>query len=174
MHLKLNIMTRLVIILYRDLFERGCTIRGRLRTRVLHPRLLKRLVRFRSAALLDEVLARAEARRRPRTARPRLAVRVAVHHVDALEREVRGLIEEEVDDDRAGEVARGEDEPVPEGDRLDDEGREEREEEVPEPVARRRQRGLPGARAGRERLTDEDPDTSVVEERLLSMMTIAL
>ena len=131
-------------------------------------------MRFRSAALLDEVLARAEARRRPRTTRPWLAVRVAVHHVDALEREVRGLVEEEVDNNRAGEVARGEDEPVPEGDRLDDEGREEREEEVPEPVARRRERGLPGARACRERLADEDPDASVVEERLLSMVPIAL
>ena len=90
-------------------------------------------MRLRRASLLHKVPTRRESLRGPVAGRPRLAVRVAVHHVDALEAEVAGLVEEEVDDDGAGEVARGEDEAVAVLDRLRDEGREEREEEVPEP-----------------------------------------
>ena len=120
---------------------------------------------LRLAAGLDEILAACEALGRPAGRVPWLAVRVAVHHVDALEREVRGLIEEEVDDDRAGEVARGEDEAVAVADRLGDEGREEREEEVPRPVARRRERRLARTYACRERLADQDPDAAVWSAR---------
>lgn len=116
---------------------------------------------LRGAALLDEILAGLEARGRPGARRPRLARRVAVHHVDALQRQVRGLVQEEVDDDRAGEVARREDEPVAVLDRGDDEGGEEREEEVPQPVARGGERSLAGARARGEGFTDENPDTPV-------------
>ena len=80
------------------------------------------------------------------------------HHVDALERQIRGLVQEEVHDHRTGEVARREDEPVAELDRADDERREEREEEVPQPVGRGCERGLACARARWERLADQDPD----------------
>ena len=128
---------------------------------MLEPALLKRFVVFRRAALHDEVLARAVPGGGPGARRPRLAGGVAVHHVDGLEGEVRGLVEEEVDDDRAGEVARGEDEAVAVADRLGDEGREEREEEVPRPVARRRERRLASTYACRERLADQDPDAAV-------------
>lgn len=135
-------------------------------TRLLIPRLLagarlERLVHLRRARLLDEVLAGAKPCGRPRARCPRLAGRVAVHHVDALEREVRGLVQEEVDDHRAREVARREHEPVSVVDRARDERREEREEEVPQPVARGRERGLTGTGARREGLADEDPDTAV-------------
>ena len=132
-----------------------------LQTRLLPSTRLQRLMRLRRATLLHQLLARREPLGRPRARVPRLARRVAVHHVDALEREVRGLVEEEVDDDRAREVAPGEDEAVAVVDRVGDEGREEGEEEVPEPVARGGECGLARARAGREGLADEDPDAPV-------------
>lgn len=52
------------------------------------------------------------------------------HQVNVLERHARRLVQEEPHDDRAEEVARGEHEAVAELDGGDDEGREEREEEV--------------------------------------------
>ena len=149
---------------------RGRRRRTRLGTpallRVLEPRLLartrlQRLMRLRRATLLDKLLARREPLGRPRARVPRLARRVAVHHVHALERQLRALVQEEVHDHRARQVARGEHEPVPVPDRARDERREEREEEVPQPVARRRERALARARARRERLADEDPDAAV-------------
>ena len=107
-----------------------------------------------------ELLAGREALGRPRARRPRLARRVAVHLIDLLEREVRGFVQEEVHDDSTGEVARGEDEAVSVLDGFDDEGREEREEEVPKPIGCRRECGLASASACREGLADEDPDTT--------------
>lgn len=52
------------------------------------------------------------------------------HQVNVLERHAGRLVQEEPDDDRAEEVARGEHEAVAELDGGDDERREEREEEV--------------------------------------------
>ena len=90
-------------------------------------------MRLRRPRLLHQILPIRIPRRRPRPRRPRLARRVVVHLVDALEAELGRLVEEEEDDDGAGEVARREDEAVAEIDRAGDEWREEGKEEVPEP-----------------------------------------
>ena len=119
-----------------------------------------RPVLFRRPPRLHKLLPRREALGRPIARVPGLALRVAIHDVDVLEREVRRLVQEQVHDDRAREVACREDETVAVLDGLHDERREEREQEVPQPVRRRRERGLARTRARWERLADEDPDTA--------------
>ena len=81
------------------------------------------------------------------------------HHIDMLKRKVGGLVEEEVHNDRTGQVARCEDKAVPELDILDDERGEECEEEVPYPVRARSEGRLIRPCTRRERLARENPDT---------------
>jgi len=81
-----------------------------------------------------------------------------VHGVDLLERTVLGLDDEE--EDEAGEEQAGatEDETVPVVDVVDDEGGEEGDEEVPQPVGRGGQGHAGGTVAGGVQLGDDGPD----------------
>lgn len=79
------------------------------------------------------------------------------YHLDSLERETRALVQEEVDNETTHKITGGEDKTVAELDGLGDERREEREQEVPQPVASSRESGLFGASTHGERLSDDNP-----------------
>ena len=147
---------------------------------------------LRGACLLDQIAPITVAWRCPGARVPRLAIRVVVHLVDRLEREVGGLVQEEEDKDRCEEVAccvcvckviyrlapptsdirTCKNVAVFVLDVARDEGREEREEEVPEPVGSGCQRALLRTRPGWESLANQNPDTpaNVVSNRVTEAM----
>lgn len=98
------------------------------------------------------------ARGHPLCAVPRLALWVVVHQVDLLERQALGFVVEKEDDEHCEEVAPGKDVAVLVPDAVDDEGREEGEQEVPDPVAGRGEGGAVGADAEGEDFANCDPD----------------
>ncbi|PNY27449.1 hypothetical protein TCAP_02624 [Tolypocladium capitatum] len=81
-----------------------------------------------------------------------------VHGVNLLKRAALALDDEKVHQPRRRKVAAREDVPVLEVDRLGDEGREEGDEKVPDPVARRSQRHALGAVPRWEQLRLDGPD----------------
>lgn len=81
-----------------------------------------------------------------------------VHGVDLLERTVLGLDDEEVDNNGKTETATTEDETEEPVDRVDDDGREERNQEVPDPVGGSGETHAGGTVAGRVQLSDDGPD----------------
>jgi len=78
-----------------------------------------------------------------------------VHRVDLLQRTILGLDHEEVNDDEQREAAGAEDKTVEVVDLVRDQGREERDEEVEEPVAGGRQSHANGAVTGWVKFTDD-------------------
>jgi hypothetical protein len=121
---------------------------------------LKWLVHLRGLDLGHELLpSTRKALWRPLRAVPGLASRVVVHRIDSLERQITRLVEERERDKGAQEVAPCEDVSVPEVNRGGDEGREERDEEVPEPVGSRGECSLLGTSTGGESLSNDNPNT---------------
>jgi hypothetical protein len=109
-----------VIIAARATAVHGRAIRRRrvprrlLQLLILHARapVRQRLLRLSRLGLADEIVTARVPRRGPPSRSPGLDARVVVHLIHTLETEVRALVDEEEDDDGAGQVAAGEHKPV--------------------------------------------------------------